>query len=461
VTHLPPEPRGSGNEPRSSANDPASVDWHALLAGAPATDAAGGTDGASATPPPSSTSEQRQPMTRREAREAEQRRTAVAEPETQPLEHAKPSRSDRRAVASGYDHFDEPDAPKRRGPWGCLIGLLVVAALGAGAFFFLQGPVSDLIARFTPAADYSGAGTGEVVFMIHDGDTGADIAENLVDEGVTASYDAFYDELLAEIPEPEFHPGAYLLAKEMSARAALDALLDPSTKLENTVLIREGAWARDALAEASTVLGIPIEELEAAAANPQALGLPAEATSVEGFLFPATYTFDPGVTAAEVVQIMVAESLAAFDAAGVAPEDRYRVATVAALIEREGLPQDFTKVSRVIQNRLDQGMPLQFDSTVHYGLGDHSVVTTTDAQRADPANPYNTYVHQGLPPGPIGNPGAEAIQAALNPAEGPWLYFVTVNPDTGETVFTSTLEEHEAAAEQFYQWLEDHPEYGQ
>lgn len=461
MTHLPPEPRGSANEPRSSANDPASVDWHALLAGEPATDAAGGTGSAPATPSPSSTSEQRQPMTRREAREAEQRRTAVAEPEPQPLEHAKPSRSDRRAAASGYDHLDEPDAPKRRGPWGCLIGLLVVAALGAGAFFFLQGPVSDLIARFTPAADYSGAGSGEVVFMIHDGDTGADIAENLVAEGVTASYDAFYDELLAEVPEPEFHPGAYLLAKEMSARAALDALLDPSTKLENTVLIREGAWARDALAEASTVLGIPIEELQAAAANPQALGLPAEATSVEGFLFPATYTFDPGVTAAEVVQIMVAESLAAFDAAGVAPEDRYRVATVASLIEREGLPQDFTKVSRVIQNRLDQGMPLQFDSTVHYGLGDHSVVTTTDAQRADPANPYNTYVHQGLPPGPIGNPGAEAIQAALNPAEGPWLYFVTVNPDTGETVFTSTLEEHEAAAEQFYQWLEEHPEYGQ
>lgn len=460
MTHLPPEPRGSANE-RGSANDPASVDWHALLAGKAATDAGGGTDGAPATPSPSSMSEERQPMTRREAREAEQRRTAVAEPEAQPVEHAKPSRSDRRAAASGYDHFDEPDAPKRRGPWGCLIGLLVVAALGAGAFFFLQGPVSDLIARFTPAADYSGAGTGEVVFMIHDGDTGADIAENLVDEGVTASYDAFYDELLAEIPEPEFHPGAYLLAKEMSARAALDALLDPTKKLENTVLIREGAWARDALAEASTVLGIPIEELEAATANPQALGLPAEATSVEGFLFPATYTFDPGVTAAEVVQIMVAESLAAFDAAGVAPEDRYRVATVASLIEREGLPQDFTKVSRVIQNRLDQGMPLQFDSTVHYGLGDHSVVTTTDAQRADPANPYNTYVHQGLPPGPIGNPGAEAIQAALNPAEGPWLYFVTVNPDTGETVFTSTLEEHEAAAEQFYQWLEDHPEYGQ
>jgi UPF0755 protein len=339
--------------------------------------------------------------------------------------------------------------------------LLVVAALGAGAFFFLQGPINAVIERFTPAEDYSGSGTGELVFMIHEGDTGSDIAENLVDEGVTASYDAFYDLLLAQTPEPEFHPGAYRLAEEMSAQAALDALVNPANKLENTVLITEGTWASEALAETAAVLEMPIEELQAAAANPQALGLPAEATSVEGFLFPATYTFDPGATAQQVVQTMVAESLEAFDAAGVAPEDRYRVATIASLVEREGLPQDFTKVSRVIQNRLDQGMLLQFDSTVHYGLGDNSVVTTTDAERADAANTYNTYVHAGLPPGPIGNPGAEAIQAALNPADGTWLYFVTVNPETGETVFTSTLEEHEAAAEQFYQWLEEHPDYGQ
>src|SRR5690606_6341553 len=124
--------------------------------------------------------------------------------------------------------------------------------------------ISALVERFTPAADFDGPGTGEVIFMIHDGDTGADIAENLVDEGVTASYDALYDLLLAQTPEPEFHPGAYRLAEEMSAKSALDALLDPTRKLENTLLITEGTWARDALAEASAVLEIPIEELQAA-----------------------------------------------------------------------------------------------------------------------------------------------------------------------------------------------------
>jgi len=375
------------------------------------------------------------------------------------------SRAERQALEhDGYG--PESGRPKRRGAWGCLVGLLVVAALGAGAFFFLQGPINAVIERFTPAEDYTGAGTGEVVFMIHDGDTGSDIAENLVDEGVTASYDAFYDLLLAQTPEPEFQPGAYRLAEEMSAQAALDALLEPANKLENTFVIQEGMWAQDALAEAAAVTEIPIEELQAAAADLAALGLPPEATSVEGFLFPATYTVDPAVTTAPVlVKMLVDRSFEALDAAGVAPEDRWRTVVKASLIEREaGLRDDHYKVSRVIENRLnpelfDSGL-LQFDSTVHYGVGDDSVVTTTDEQRADAANPYNTYVHPGLPPGPIGNPGDLAIDAAIHPADGPWLYFVTVDLDTGETVFSATVEEHDAAVERFLAWLEEHPEYG-
>jgi UPF0755 protein len=251
----------------------------------------------------------------------------------------------------------------------------------------------------------------------------------------------------------------------MSAQAALDALVDPTKKLENTFVIQEGMWASNALAEAAAVTGIPIEEIQAAAANPQALGLPPEATSVEGFLFPATYTVEPGTTAPDLVKMLVDRSFEALDAAGVAPEDRWRTVVKASLIEREaGLEPDYYKVSRVIENRLNpelfDGGLLQFDSTVHYGVGDDSVVTTTDEQRADAANLYNTYVHPGLPPGPIGNPGDLAIDAAINPADGPWLYFVTVNLDTGETVFSATVDEHETAVQQYRAWLEEHPEYG-
>lgn len=420
-------------EPERSAAGDAPVDWHALMRGDRDPEAA----------------ELGRPLSRREAREAEQRRRAAEEA-------TRPSRADRRAAVS--DEL-EPDRPKRRGLIGCGIVLLVLLALAAAAFFLLRGPIDELIDRFTPAEDYTGQGTGEVSFVISEGDTGSVIADNLYAEGVTASSEAFYELLLAQNPEPDFLPGVYRLASGMSAQAALDALLDEANRLENTVLIKEGTWAKDALAEAAAVTGVPIEELQAAAADPAALGLPAEATSVEGFLFPATYTFGPGVTAGEIVQTMVDRSLQALDEAGVAPDDRYRVVTIASLLEREArMPDDFYKVSRVIQNRLAEGMLLQFDSTVHYGLGDDSVVTTTDAEREDPGNVFNTYVHPGLPPGPIGNPGSHAIDAALHPADGTWLYFVTVNPDTGETVFTNTIEEHEAAAEEFYRWLEEHPD---
>ncbi|GAA1816654.1 endolytic transglycosylase MltG [Agromyces neolithicus] len=480
MTQLPPERNNT---------DSATSDWHAMLAGEAPRGGEPAAIPAQTTPvaPAAHGLDSGQPMTRREAREAEQRRAAAIEAEQRhaaataaahaataalaavPSQtgevdpFASPSRSDRRAVTP--DPLEPEQPHRRRGAWGCLIGLVVVVALGFGAFFFLQGPIAALVDRFQPAEDFEGTGTGEVVFMIHEGDTGESIAENLVAEDIVASTEAFSEVLADADPTPIFYPGAYLMAEQMSAQSALDALLDPANKLENTFVIQEGMWAKNALAEAAAVTGIPIEELQAAAADTTALGLPPEATSIEGFLFPATYTVDPNITAPALVKMLVDRSFEALDAAGVAPEDRWRTVVKASLIEREaGLRDDYYKVSRVIENRLnpelfDSGL-LQFDSTVHYGLGDDSVVTTTDAERADPANAYNTYVHPGLPPGPIGNPGDLAIDAALHPAEGSWLYFVTVNLDEGTTVFSSTIEEHDAAVEQFLAWLADHPEYG-
>ncbi|MFF2390318.1 endolytic transglycosylase MltG [Agromyces sp. NPDC058104] len=388
------------------------------------------------------------------------------DPMADELGRRKPSRAERRAAASDpYDqHPDEK--PRRRGAWGCLIGLLVVAALGAGAFFFLQGPINAVIERFQPAADYEGAGTGELVFMIHEGDTGESIASNLVDADVVASTDAFIEAVAEADPSPVFYPGAYQLAEQMSAQAALDALLDPANKLENTFVIPEGTATVDALTPISEGTGIPLEELQAAAAEPPAsYGLPPEATSLEGFLFPATYTLDPNLDAHAVLQTLVDRQFQALDEAGVAPEDRWKTIVLAALVQREaGLKDDFYKVSRVFLNRLDpakwESGLLQSDATVAYGTGNTHLVTTTDAERADASNRYNTYVHPGLPVGPISNPGDLAIDAALHPADGPWLFFVTWNLDTGETIFSSTVEEHDAAVAKWLAWMEEHPEYG-
>jgi UPF0755 protein len=116
--------------------------------------------------------------------------------------------------------------------------------------------------------------------------------------------------------------------------------------------------------------------------------------------------------------------------------------TIASILEYEGSrDEDYPKIARAIYNRLDKGMALQSDATVAYANNLSGTVWTTQAERDNPS-PYNTYVHTGLPPGPIGSPGEKTIEAALNPAEGPWIYWLVVNLKTGETRFNTTLEGH-------------------
>ncbi|TFD16001.1 endolytic transglycosylase MltG [Cryobacterium sp. TMT1-21] len=360
---------------------------------------------------------------------------------------------------------EPPRKKRRRGAWVGLIITLVVVALLAGGVLLLQEPLSKIVAAVQGPADYAGKGTSKVVVMIHDGETGQDVADSLVDQDVVKSYEAFYSLLLKESPAPVFQPGAYRLASKMSGRAALDALLDPASKLEQTVVIPEGTAAVDVLQLVSEGTSIPLADLKAAAKDVVAYGLPAEATSLEGFLFPATYTFAPELSAADAIKTLVDRQFQALDDAGVAPENRWKTIVLASLIQREaGLTEDYYKVSRVFLNRLDPAQwetgLLQSDATVAYGTGETHRVTTTDAERGDPANPYNTYQHPGLPIGPISNPGDAAIDAAVHPADGPWLYFVTWNLDTGETIFSATAAEHDAAVAKWLAWMDEHPEYG-
>ncbi|TFD73199.1 endolytic transglycosylase MltG [Cryobacterium fucosi] len=300
--------------------------------------------------------------------------------------------------------------------------------------------------------------------MIHDGETGQDIAQALADQDVVKSFDAFYDLLRKESPAPVFQPGAYQLSTKMSGRAALDRLLDPASHLNQTVLITEGTVAVDVLQLLSEGTDIPLAELQTAAADVASFGLPAEAKTLEGFLFPDTYSFPPGLSAHDALQKLVDSQFQALDRAGVAPERRWSTIVLAALIQKEAGPNDFFKVSRVFHNRTDPAQwdsgRMQSDATVAYGTGKTHVVTTTDAERADASNPYNTYIHPGLPVGPISNPGRVAIDAALHPADGPWLYFVTWNQETRETIFSTTADEHEAAVVKWQAWMKENPEYG-
>ena len=345
-----------------------------------------------------------------------------------------------------------------------LVSVLLVLGVGATAVFFaFEGPIRDLLSAEEPI-DYEGTGTGEVIVTITDGQVGGDVATTLAEADVTRTYEAFYS-LLLENPDVSFLPGSYALRNQMSAQAALDALLDPANKVFTRVVIPEGTTLTGILArlsEVSAATGVTREQLDAASQDLAPFGLPAGAPSLEGYLFPATYSFEPGIDAVTMLQTLSTEMTGRLDALGVAPEDRNRVLTVASLIEREAgsNTDDFYKVSRVIQNRLDSGTPLQFDSTAQYGFiqkygeRDADSVFTNEQELSDD-NPYNTYVISGLPVGPIGAPGEVALDAALNPAEGSWEYFVTVNLDTGETVFSTTNDEHNAAVRQLQDWCRE------
>ena len=135
----------------------------------------------------------------------------------------------------------------------------------------------------------------------------------------------------------------------------------------------------------------------------------------------------------------------------------YRVLTLASIIQRESGPnvEDMYKIARVFQNRLDQGMRLESDATVAYGTGNYHTVWTTDAEREDASNTWNTYANDGLPIGPIGLPGdrTPSTRRSTRPKVD-WLFFVTVNLKTGETVFSNNADDHSAAAEQLYAWCD-------
>lgn len=342
-----------------------------------------------------------------------------------------------------------------------VIGLIIGMVVGAGVLVWNVAGDRIMSILNNESADYEGSGNGtEVEFTVLPGDTGTDIANRLEEQGVVRTSGAFIDAVLARPEEPQFHPGTYRLQEEMSSAEALVALLDEDNRIENTLTIPEGTRETVVFELVQETYGVPMDELKKLAAKPQEFGLPEEAKSLEGFLFPATYTFAPDVSGQEILQTMVDRSFQALDEQGVAEEDRWQTVLMASLVEREArIDEDFPKVARVFYNRLEIDMPLQSDATVTYWTEQTHRAATTDDERADESNPYNTYVHTGMIPAPISNPGDRAIEAAVHPADGDWLYFVTVNLETGETVFSNTLEEHEQAVEKWLKWMEDHPDY--
>ncbi|MHA7986559.1 endolytic transglycosylase MltG [Rathayibacter sp. CAU 1779] len=346
--------------------------------------------------------------------------------------------------------------PKKKRRWltTTIVLVVILGLIGAGGVYVwnaFQPEVRKLLALNEPT-DYTGSGTSPVTITIKDGDNGSDIASTLQKAGVVMTSDAFYTLLLHTKPDPVFQPGVYQLKKRMSAKSALAALQDPKNKLARTLTIPEGDTEADILPALAKTTGVSLQDLQAAAATPTDYGLPSQAKNLDGYLFPATYTFDPGVDAKTVIKTLVDRAFKAFDADGVPKDKVWNTVILASIVQREsGSVDDMGKVARVFQNRLDQGMPLQSDATVTYGAGANTIFTTQE-QRDDAGNLYNTYAHDGLPIGPVGNPGDDALKAAMNPTPGGWLYFVTVDLKNGTTVFSNTEAEHDQAVQQLQDW---------
>lgn len=370
------------------------------------------------------------------------------------------------------DHHDTVVKPRRRrriAGWIALGVVLLMLGGIAGASLWVWSTYEEQIRAVMgweePKDFEEGLAHGEALITISAGDTGSPISQTLYDAGVTKTPEAFYDYLIDSGQNPNFQPGVYRLQLQMTSPAALEAIMDPANKLENSAVIPEGLTVDQTLPLLAEGLDLPLEDFETAVGDPSAFGV--DEDSLEGWLFPAMYTFDPGITADGVIQTMVDRAIQSLDAAGVPVEDREEILTIASIIQREArFEDDFYKVSRVIQNRLDPSNQetfglLQMDSTAQYGYGElHDGTVSSSEEALTDDNPWNTYVHPGLPVGPIANPGDLAIDAAMHPADGPWLYFVTVNLDTGETVFTNNLSEHNAAVRQWQQWCADNPDGG-
>lgn len=290
------------------------------------------------------------------------------------------------------------------------------------------------------AADFdcsSDPGQRSASIDVASGETGLEIARELFEKDVIASSEVFFRLAVADPKAALIAPGVHIIDTQICAQSALDQLLD-SKRIAGLIAVSESAWVSE-IKKLFSKAGYPQDEVKAAFANAD---LPKPFTQLEGLLFPAQYSFAQGTKADVALKEMIARGLSEVVKAGfLLKASKYspqQLLTIASIIQAEGGDGDFTKVSRVIYNRLRIGMPLQMDSTVHFIMESRgNIFLSTKSTMIN--SPYNTYRKYGLPPGPIGNPGSEAMKAALSPAAGDWLYFITVAPQ--DTRFTNSLEE--------------------
>jgi UPF0755 protein len=386
----------------------------------------------------------------------------------EPFDAAGPDGRDHPEAPVAHEADDVPPRRRRRhgGLVSCAVVLVVILGIVVGGIVLVFAGMDRVKGLFHGPPDYSGSGNGSVLVQVQQGDSSAVIGRRLKSRGVVKSVDAFTQAAADNPRSRTIQVGFYELRKRMSAKSALGVLVNPANLVQNTVTIPEGLRVIDTIKLLAQKTHIPLHMFKGPLRHPAQipLHLPAYAKdNPEGYLFPATYAFPPNATAVDVLNAMFdrwhqeAQKTHLTERAHALGYSPAQVMTVASLVEAEAnRDADRGKVARVIYNRLETnatGHLLQIDATVNYALGRKLGLglTTQDLQVR---SPYNTRKYPGLPPGPIESPGDKAIQAALHPTPGNWVYYVTVNLDTGKTKFTRSYSQFLAYKRQLQQYCD-------
>ncbi|WP_235191168.1 endolytic transglycosylase MltG [Amycolatopsis rifamycinica] len=374
-----------------------------------------------------------------------------------------------------YDDYDEePDRPRKKKSkraLGWVAAIAVIALLAGGAWYGFN--------RFFGYDDFEGTGTDDVLIQVDDGDSTSAIAAKLTSAGVVASGKAFVKAGEGNPKLARIQHGFYVMKSHMSGASAVDRLTTPASRVGQLEIrpytqfdditqpdgkVTPGVFSLMAKASCAQLNGkstcVSADDLRKAvdAADLKQLGVPDWAIEpankadrkdrrLEGLIAPGLYDVKPGSTAQEILGQLVHTSAEAIQNAGLTPQSTgpgmtpYQTLIIASIIEREAVKADFGKLSRVIYNRLKATPPmrLQMDSTVNYVL-DRPTLLTNEGDRVK-SGAYNTYKNAGLPPTPIAVPSPDAIQAAVKPPAGDWVYFVKCEKN-GLSCFAVTNDEH-------------------
>lgn len=336
-----------------------------------------------------------------------------------------------------------------------LLGLLIIAAVAGTLGYLCYTPYRNPNKPIVEVGRKEGSSqtfAGGTFIQIDRGTSTSTIAEALEEQGVIRSQYLF---LLVRALQPRAHlqAGDYLFDRPLSPVDVFNKIRRGDVFFEE-LRVPEGSNMFDIANLLGSLNSVKPDDFLKVAENPQMIhDLDPNAPDLEGYLFPSTYHVTRQTTATQLCRLMTEQFRKVWDAAGGEPRraDIHKIVTLASLVEKESaLPAERPEVAAVFENRLKIDMPLQCDpTTVYAALRENRYNGVIHKSDLASANPYNTYAHPGLPPGPIANPGAESLRAALRPANVDYLYFVAKADGSGSHQFSSSLADHARAVEAY------------